>query len=395
MCHPTVTAIVILTLALCVALLPMLPLGAPYDGMTVAAISDGHLANLPDFPLRLPAGFASVEYTRVRDESTRLPGLETIFGAETFVTTPGVEGGLTLLDARGVLHLASGPTLAEAKVTSSERIGIVGRPLGYAYDAAGRLVICDCVGGLLRYDLKTKVMEVLSNSLADGTFLHYVNDLSISKVDGKIYFSSATSQPVNWHIDGYYDTMLGSKMNLIHGEPTGRLLVYDPETRTTSKPLLEGLFFANGVSLSAEEDFVLVCESFGARVLRYWLKGPKAGKHDVFVSRLPGFPDGVSLREGGGFWVALVNPPNALVFAARSQAFRAGVAHLLPYVEPLVKRWGAVANISASGEKVSLLLDLKGEKVTAVASVHQRGRWLCLGNLMGKGVSVLKLGEGE
>ena len=111
----------------------------------------------------------------------------------------------------------------------------------------------------------------------------------------------------------------------------------------------------------------------GARVLRYWLKGPKAGKHDVFVSRLPGFPDGVSLREGGGFWVALVNPPNALVFAARSQAFRAGVAHLLPYVEPLVKRWGAVANISASGEKVSLLLDLKGEKVTSVASVHQRG----------------------
>ena len=57
------------------------------------------------------------------------------------MTTPGVEGGLTLLDARGVLHLASGPTLAEAKVTSSERIGIVGRPLGYAYDAAGRLVI--------------------------------------------------------------------------------------------------------------------------------------------------------------------------------------------------------------------------------------------------------------
>ena len=89
------------------------------------------------------------------------------------------------------------------------------------------------------------------------------------------------------------------------------------------------------------------------------------------------------------------HPSNALVFAARSQAFRAGVAHLLPYVEPLVKRWGAVANISASGEKVSLLLDLKGEKVTAVASVHQRGRWLCLGNLMGKGVSVLKLGEGE
>ena len=84
-----------------------------------------------------------------------------------------------------------------------------------------------------------------------------------------------------------------------------------------------------------------------------------------------------------------------MVFAARSQAFRAGVAHLLPYVEPLVKRWGAVANISASGEKVSLLLHLKGEKVTSVASVHQRGRWLCLGNLMGKGVSVLKLGEGE
>lgn len=33
--------------------------------------------------------------------------------------------------------------------------------------------------------------------------------------------------------------------------------------------LIEGVFFANGVQLSPKEDFVLVCETFKSRVLRY------------------------------------------------------------------------------------------------------------------------------
>ena len=94
-------------------------------------------------------------------------------------------------------------------------------------------------GVVVSYDGASDMMEVLSNALDDGTMLKFVDDVSISARDGKVYFSSASEQPVSWisgpdefGSEGYYDTMLASKMNLAHGAPTGRLVVYDPASRT-------------------------------------------------------------------------------------------------------------------------------------------------------------------
>ena len=67
----------------------------------------------------------------------------------------------------------------------------------------------------------------------------------------------------------------------------------------------------------------------------------------------------------------------------------------LPLVEPLVKKFGCVAKVSADGEKQALFMDATGEHVRSVASAHQHGRKLFLGNLMGAGVSVLDLEDGE
>lgn len=57
--------------------------------------------------------------------------------------------------------------------------------------------------------------------------------------------------------------------------------------------------FANGVVLSDDEEFVLVAETMKARVLRYYLKGPKEGTFDIFVDGLPGLTDNLS-RDGKG-----------------------------------------------------------------------------------------------
>ncbi len=73
------------------------------------------------------------------------------------------------------------------------------------------------------------------------------------------------------------------------------------------------MYFANGVALSENEDFVLVCESARYRITRFWLSGPNKGSSDVFVDNLPGFPDGVSSDNRGTFWVALFTVRNALV----------------------------------------------------------------------------------
>lgn len=49
-------------------------------------------------------------------------------------------------------------------------------------------------------------------------------------------------------------------LDFLEARPHGRLLRFDPSTNTT-ETLLEDLYFANGVALSRNEDFVLVVES--------------------------------------------------------------------------------------------------------------------------------------
>lgn len=63
-------------------------------------------------------------------------------------------------------------------------------------------------------------------------------------------------------------------LTMYHGAPTGRLLVHDPANGTT-EVLQEGLWFANGVALAADESFVAVVETPSMRVRRRWLTGPK------------------------------------------------------------------------------------------------------------------------
>ena len=50
--------------------------------------------------------------------------------------------------------------------------------------------------------------------------------------------------------------LLQTNMAAGHGGASGRLLVYDPAARTVT-PLLDGLWFANGVALAADESFAL------------------------------------------------------------------------------------------------------------------------------------------
>lgn len=91
--------------------------------------------------------------------------------------------------------------------------------------------------------------------------------------------------------------------------PCCRLLEYDVEKRTTIS-LLEGLAFANGVALSENEDFVLVCESTKYRVTRLWLDG-RTPQVETFIGGLPGYPDGVTRAVDGGY-LASNQSPNQL-----------------------------------------------------------------------------------
>jgi sugar lactone lactonase YvrE len=75
-------------------------------------------------------------------------------------------------------------------------------------------------------------------------------EAAVEASDGTVYFSDATTR---FGIDQWF-------LSYIESRRTGRLLKYNPRTGKTSVAL-DNLAFANGVALSRDETFVIVCES--------------------------------------------------------------------------------------------------------------------------------------
>lgn len=73
----------------------------------------------------------------------------------------------------------------------------------------------------------------------------------IEASDGSVYFSVASTKfgLHNWYLD------------LLEARPNGQLLKYNP-TSNEIAIVLDNLYFANGVALSKDEDYLLVCETW-------------------------------------------------------------------------------------------------------------------------------------
>jgi len=57
-------------------------------------------------------------------------------------------------------------------------------------------------------------------------------------------------------------------IKVIETNHPGRLLAYDPVTRT-GRTVLSGLYMANGIALSPCEDYLLIAETSICRITRY------------------------------------------------------------------------------------------------------------------------------
>ena len=145
----------------------------------------------------------------------------------------------------------------------SETLGDTrGRPVGLQAMPDGSVIIADALKGLLRLQPDGSV-EVLANEFEDRSIL-FADDLDISS-DGVVWFSDASQR---FSIDGFM-------LDLLEASRSGRLMSYNLVTGEI-KSHLEGLFFANGVALGPDENFVLVNETVTGRVHRLWLKGERA-----------------------------------------------------------------------------------------------------------------------
>ncbi|MEG9861736.1 MAG: SMP-30/gluconolactonase/LRE family protein [Parvularculales bacterium] len=252
-----------------------------------------------------------------------------------------------------------------------------GRPLGVEFDADGQLIIADSEKGLLSMAPDGSLATLVDTY--EGEKMIFVDDLAIAG-DGKIYFSDATTR---YH---YGEEILEA----FERRPTGRLFVYDPKDGST-RLLLDGLHFANGVALGPDDIFVLVNETFGHRIMRFWLNGPRAGKSDVFAENLPGFLDNITEAPGGGYWLAVVAPRTALLDAlAPSPFLRKIVWRILNLtgINPAVHHSWAV-KLDENGAPIISLEDDSGHIFNMTSVIEFQNR-LYLGNLTEPKIGVLE-----
>ncbi|XP_071515562.1 adipocyte plasma membrane-associated protein Hemomucin-like isoform X2 [Panulirus ornatus] len=171
---------------------------------------------------------------------------------------------------------------------------VCGRPLGLRFAPDGHLVVVDAYLGLFSIDVDNGQKEQLFDisQEIEGVVPKLPDDLDIDS-EGNIYWSDAST------VSNLIDAMIE-----VLSDPSGRLIKFDPKTKTNTV-LVKNVHFANGVQLSPDHDFVLLSETCRSRVLRHWLKGPKSGQTEVFVDRLPGLPDNIRSKDGG-YYVSLI-----------------------------------------------------------------------------------------
>jgi sugar lactone lactonase YvrE len=243
-----------------------------------------------------------------------------------------------------------------------------GRPAGLRFDAAGNLLVCDCNRGLLSID-PAGTVRLLSDE-AGGVRIRFADDLDIA-ADGTVYFSDAST-----HF-GFRDFVL----DVIEHRPNGRLLAYDPKTGAT-RVVLDGLYFANGIAVSDDQTYVLVCESNTYSVRRVWLAGPKAGQSETWIDGLPGFPDGILSNGHGLYWLAISAPRDRLLDTLLPHPFLRKILARLPrFALPAPKRQGLVLGLDAGAHIVQNLQDPTGSRFANVTNVVERDGWLYLGSL--------------
>ncbi|MDX1803431.1 MAG: SMP-30/gluconolactonase/LRE family protein [Alcanivorax sp.] len=257
-----------------------------------------------------------------------------------------------------------------------------GRPLGLDFAPDGSLVVADGYRGLLRVNVESGATQVLTDSAA-GLRFGFADDVDVAS-DGRIYFSDASSK--------FGPAMKGRDDIIEHGGH-GRLLRYDPASGKT-EVLLDGLQFANGIALSQNEDFVLVNETGSYRITRYWLKGAKAGSHDIFLDNLPGIPDGVSANGNGTFWLALFSPRNAMLDGMADKPLLRKVAYRLPaFLQPQPVHHAFVLGLNEQGQVIANLQDDGNNAFSPITSVEQRSNTLYLGSLTEDSLASYPLGE--
>jgi sugar lactone lactonase YvrE len=223
--------------------------------------------------------------------------------ALTVIPVPGGGAEDVLVDPNGLVYTGTedGSVFrVQPEGCRIDRVGQTGgRPLGLEMLSDGRILVCDAHRGLLALDTDTGNVEVLT-SLVNGQPMEFCNNAAVHSC-GDIFFSDSSRF---YGVDRW-------KAEMIENTTSGRLLRRGSDGDV--EVMLDGLRFANGVALSADESYVAVAETAGRTVIRHWLAGPRTGEEDQLAQDLPGYPDNIARGSDGLIWVTIASPRDPLV----------------------------------------------------------------------------------
>jgi len=268
----------------------------------------------------------------------------------------------------------SGPDLSEMEVF----VHVGGHPLGMAFDRDENLI--SCVAGMGVYKITpdrkvTKLTDQTNRSwftVIDDSRMRLADDLDIAP-DGRIYFSEATIRfdLSEWMIDA------------LEGRGNGRIICYDPRNGST-RTIIPNLKFPNGICMARDGESFFYCETFGCNVSRYWFAGSKAGKRELVIASLPGYPDNINRASDGGYWLALVGLRTPFFdMALRDPAARKRMVERVAPDEWLFPNmnYGCVIKFDEIGRITDCLWDRHGLNHPMITSMREHKGWLYLGGV--------------
>jgi sugar lactone lactonase YvrE len=285
--------------------------------------------------------------------------------------TVGHDGALYASVASGTIVRIDRET---GQVSEFARTG--GRPLGIERDSDGSLLVANGYLGIQRISSLGEVTTLLD--AVDGEPLAYPDDLAVTS-DGVVYFSDASTKFGALAWKGSYEASL---LDILEHGGHGRVIEFDPRSNQ-SRVLMDGINFANGVAIAADDRYLLVAETGSYRILRHWLQGPDAGSTEVIIDNLPGFPDNINSGSEDRFWVGLVAPRDAKLDSLSDKPFLRKVVQRLPaFLRPSAVPSSHVFAIDGDGTVLVSLQD-PAARYPAMTGACETGQRLYLTRLFG------------
>ncbi|KAI1727783.1 strictosidine synthase domain-containing protein [Ditylenchus destructor] len=264
--------------------------------------------------------------------------------------------------------------------------GYCGRPLGLRRYNENVFTVADAILGVYNVNFEKETSEVIISTeiKVDGIKITFPDDFDYLDNDTIVFSDASTRYPFE-----------GFLLSFLEHQSDARVIQCKLSTQECHT-LFDGLNFANGVQVHPDKQSILVAESAGVRVHRYYFTGPKNGRREIFAENLPGFPDNVrTSKNGKSIYVALFtyranDDPSFFDQTARHPWIRKIIGTMVQILpEPLVHRafsmtigtHGVVLELDLSGKIIKSYHDTEGKVIQSISEVQDDGdKYLYLGS---------------